>query len=105
MPARTPEERALIARIAKASQKAKYPDQRIVTEAARRARRAKWEATALELHPDADSATIAVVADELMRAEMLRMSLKAAQGRRRAREFTAIADAAEAALRAGGDAA
>ena len=99
MPARTPEERALIARIANATRLAKTPDRAELTANARLGLFAKFERTARENAPAATPDVIARMAQDEMRAHMLRMSLKAAQGRRRAREHTASAEAAEAELR------
>lgn len=99
MPARTPEERALVARIANASRLAKYSDHSVLTERARSARRAQFEAQALAANPSLTGPGLAEAADHLMHAHMLRMSLKAKQSRRRAKQATAAADAAEAELR------
>jgi hypothetical protein len=49
MPARTPEERALVARIASRSRWGKEPDRVAATEAMRRGRRAKYEAQVLAI--------------------------------------------------------
>lgn len=99
MPARSPEERALIARIGAASRLAKTPDTRTLTEKARAARRAQFERQALEACPGLTGDALARKADDLMRAHMLRMTLKAKQARRKAREAVVAADAAERALR------
>lgn len=97
MPAGTPEERALIARIANAERWGRTEDRTAATAPARSGLRAKFER---EADPDGtlSPAERARRADSLMRAHMLRMSLAAKQGRRRAREQTAIAEAAERAL-------
>jgi hypothetical protein len=99
MPARTPEERVLIARIANATRLALTPDHRTLTANARRGLRAKFEREALAACPNATGAELERRVDDLQRAHMLRMSLKAKQSRRKASEHTAAADAAEAELR------
>lgn len=105
MPARTPDERALVAQIAAAERWAKTSDRTAATSAARAGLRAKFER---EVDPDG---TLPAEerdrrADGLLKAHMLRMSLKAKQARRRAREHSAAAEAAETALAAlGGGAA
>jgi hypothetical protein len=103
-PARTPEERVLIARIGSAYQKAKHPDHAALTANARAGLRARFEREARELAPDASPEQIARAADDLQRAHMLRMTLRAKQARRRAREQTALAEATETELAALGGA-
>ena len=103
-PARTPEERVLIARIGSAYQKAKHPDHVALTANARAGLRARFERDARELAPDASPEQIARAADDLQRAHMLRMTLRAKQARRKARENLATAEAAEAELANLGDA-
>lgn len=107
MPARSPEERALIARIANATRLATTIDRRDLTANARGARRAQFEARALEACPGLTGDELARRADDLQRAHMLRMSLKARQARRKIRENSDAAEAAEAELHEmrGGDAA
>lgn len=99
MPARSPEERALIARIAAGERWGRTPDRVAATEKMRATRRAQFEAQALEACPDATGDELARRTDDLQRAHMLRMSLKARQARRRVKENTAAAEAAEADLR------
>jgi hypothetical protein len=96
--ARSPEERALIARIGSAYQKAKHPDHAALTANARAGLRDKFEREARELAPDASPEQIARAADDLHRAHMLKMTLRAKQARRRARENLAAAEAAETEL-------
>jgi hypothetical protein len=98
MPARSPEERALIARIAGAHRWAKEPDRTAATEKMRAARRAQFEQQALDANPNLTGAELARAADLLMRAHMLRMTLKAKQARRKIRENARAAEAAEAEL-------
>lgn len=97
MPARTPEERTLSAQIAAAERWGRTQDRTAATEPARRGLRAKFER---EVDPDgalaaSDPAELERRVDSLMRAHMLRMSLKARSARRRAREAVAAAEAAE----------
>jgi hypothetical protein len=96
--ARTPEERALVARIATAEKWARCPDRSAATAPARAGRRAKWatEITAQlgELPPDELERRV----DDKQRAAMLRMTLAAKQARRKARENLEAARAAEAEL-------
>jgi hypothetical protein len=98
VPARTPEERALVARIANASRLGKTADPADLTVAARKGLHAKFEREALAANPNLTGAELARCVSELHRAHMFRMTLKAAQGRRKAREATAAAEAAEAEL-------
>ena len=98
MPARSAEERALIARIASASRWAGVPDRTAATEKMRAARRAQFERQAQELCPGLTGDELARRADDLMRAHMLRMTLKARQARRKSRELIAEAESAEAEL-------
>ncbi|MFD7157547.1 hypothetical protein ACFV9C_23315 [Kribbella sp. NPDC059898] len=97
MPARTPEERSLVARIAAAERWGRTPDRVAATIPARAGLRAKF---IREVDPDGtlDPAEVERRADQLMRAHMLRMSLKAKAARRKARELTEVAEAAEAEL-------
>jgi hypothetical protein len=103
-PARTPEERALVARIATAEKWARCPDRSAATAPARAGRRAKWaaEITAAlgELPPDELERRI----DDKQRAAMLRMTLASKVARRKARENVVVAEAAEAELANLGDA-
>jgi hypothetical protein len=100
MPARTPEERALVAQIAATARWDAVKDRNEATQPMRDARRAKLadEITAQlgELPPDELERHI----DYRIRQHMLRMTLKSSQSRRRAREHLATARAAEAELAA-----
>jgi hypothetical protein len=107
MPAATPEERVLAARIAAAERWAHTPDRSAATAPARSGLRAKY---AREVDPDGilPEAERERRVDSLMTAHQLRMTLRAAASRRRAREQLAKAEAAEAELAeftGGGDAA
>jgi hypothetical protein len=97
MPAATPEERVLSARIAAAERWARTPDRSAATAPARAGLRAKF---AREIDPDgtlpADELEKRI--DLLVSAHMTRMSLRAARARRRAREQAAEAERAEAEL-------
>lgn len=100
MPARTPEERSLVAQIAAAERWGRTPDRTAATAVARAGLRARF---AREVDPDGtlattDPADLERRVDQLHRAHMLRMSLKAKAARRKARELTETADAAEAEL-------
>lgn len=107
MPARSPEERALIARIAAGERWGRTADRVAATEKMRAGRRAQFERRALEACPGLTGDELARHADDLQRAHMLRMSLKARQSRRKARDHIAEAEAAETELSdmSGGDAA
>lgn len=87
MPARSQDQRAMIARIAAAERWAHVRDRSDATASARAGLRARYER---EVDPDGTlpPGELARRADHLMRAHMLRMSLKAAQGRRRLRDST-----------------
>lgn len=98
MPARSPEDRALIARIANTTRLAKTPDRAVLTQKARAERRAQFERQALGDNPTLTGQALARAADEYQRAHMLRMTLKAKQARRRIKESTEQAAAAEAEL-------
>jgi|SRR5690625_2637604 len=97
MPASTAEDRALAARIAAAERWGRTRDRSAATEPARKGLRAKFER---EADPDGtlSPAERERRVDDLMRAHMMRMSLKAKTSRRKAREATADAEAAEAEL-------
>lgn len=103
MPARSSDERALIARIAAAERWGKTSDRSEATAPARAGLRAKFERQA-----DPEGILPADErgrrADSLMRAHMLRMSLRAKVSRRRAAELTAVADAADCELAEAGGA-
>ncbi|WP_375502165.1 hypothetical protein [uncultured Jatrophihabitans sp.] len=81
MPARSSDERVLIARIASAERWAREPDRSAATSPARAGLQAKFER---EVDPEGALTPdeLSRRADHLMRAHMLRMSLKAAQARR-----------------------
>lgn len=98
MPAHTPNERALVARIASHTSWANTRDRSQRTEAARRAFRDRF----IEQVPAdiTDPAQRAVAAESLRRAHYAQLALKSSQSRRRAREATAAADAADAELHA-----
>jgi hypothetical protein len=93
------EERSLVARIAAAERWGRTADRREATAPARSGLRAKFERDA---DPDNLLSPIerARRADSLMRAHMLRMSLKAKTARRKVANLNAEAEAAEAALSA-----
>lgn len=101
MPARTAEERSLVAQIAAAERWGRVPDRTAATAAARAGLRGRF---AREVDPEKklDPAELERRVDSLMRAHMLRMSLKAKASRRRARELTETAERAEAELIASG---
>lgn len=106
MSARTPEERSLSARIAAAERWGRTADPKAATAPARAGLRARF---VREADPDGtlDPADRERRADHLMRAHMLRMSLRAKAARRRAREQLDAAETAdrelEAARRAAGE--
>ncbi len=104
MPARTPEDRSLVAQIAAAERWGRTTDRTAATAPARAGLRAKF---AREVDPTGalDPAEVERRVEQLMRAHMLRMSLKAKGSRRKAKELTAAAEAAEAAMGGGPDAA
>jgi hypothetical protein len=103
MPATHPDERVLVAKIAAAERWGRTRDRTAATAPARAGLRSKYQR---EVDPDGTLPTEEVTrrVDALMHAHMLRMSLKAAQGRRRAREQTAVAETAEAELAKFGEA-
>lgn len=88
-----PSERSLAARLASETSWANTTDRAARTAPARRALDEKF-LTAAGGDP--------VRAEHLRRAHFHRLALKSAQSRRRAREATAVAEAAEAELTAGG---
>lgn len=88
MPAGSPEDRALTARIAANERWGRTVDRTAATAPARRGMRAKFER---EIDPDGTLATTQPAelerrVDQLQKAHMLRMSLAAKQARRRKRE-------------------
>lgn len=95
MPARDPESRALCARIAAAERWGRTSDRTAATAPARAGLRAKY---AREVDPDGtlDPAECERRVDHLIRAHMLRMTLKAKAARRAARGLIDRADAVEA---------
>jgi hypothetical protein len=97
MPARTAEERSLVAQIAAADRWGRTTDRTAATAPARAGLRAKF---AREVDPQGilPPDDVERLVDSRVRAHMLRMSLAAKQARRRARESTVAADAAERAL-------
>ena len=97
MPARLAEDRVLAARIAAAERWGRTADRAAATEPARDGLRARFEREADPdgtLSPDERARR----ADHLMRAHMLRMSLKAKNARRKTREAAAEMAAAERGL-------
>lgn len=97
MPATSAPERTLIAQIAAAERWGRTVDRTAATAPARAGLRAKF---AREVDPDGtlDPAEVERRVDSLVRAHMLRMSLAAKTARRRAREATDTAEAAEKAI-------
>ncbi len=111
MPARTPESRVLVARIAAHERWAREADRSAATAKARRALLDRFER---EVDPDGtlDPAERAVRAEHARRAFYSRLSLRAAQARSKSRAARQIADdldriavAADADLAGEGDAA
>lgn len=82
MPERANRDHVLIARIAAAERWARTKDRAEATAPARRGLRARFERDVLASEPDVAPAELARRADDLLRAHMLRMSLKSAQNRR-----------------------
>ena len=97
MAATAPEDRSIVAQIAAAERWGRTPDRTAATAPARAGLRAKF---AREADPNSilDAAELERRVDCLMRAHMLRMSLKARSARRKARELTEAAEQAEAEL-------
>lgn len=93
----TAEHRSLRAQIAAAERWGRTKDRTAATAPARAGLRAKY---AREVDPDGrmDPAEVERRVDSLMRAHMLRMTLKAKQARQRAAEATSTAETAETAL-------
>lgn len=87
----TPAERSTIARVRALRQHAKMTPEE-AAEHTRKAREAREQLYLNRAHGDP------VKAAKLRQADMLELSLKSAQARRRAKEQTAIAEAAEAEL-------
>jgi len=102
--AATPAERTRSARIAAHDSWANTPNRSARTAPARAALMAKFEA---QVDPDGTLPPDerARRAEHARKAHFARLALKSAQARRRAREATAVAEAAEAELAAGGGAA
>jgi phage FluMu protein gp41 len=99
MPARTPEDRSLVAQIAAAERWGRTPDRTAATAPARAGLRAKF-ARQVDPHGTLDPAEVERRVDHLVHAHMLRMSLKAKAARRKVKEATATAEQAEAELKA-----
>ena len=97
MAARTPEERSLVAQIGAAERWGREPDRTAATAPARAGLRATF---AREVDPtqSLEPSEVERRVDQLMRAHMLRMSLKAKAARRKVRELTETAEQAEAEL-------
>lgn len=93
MPALNPNDRVLVAQIAAHERWARTPDRTTATAPARAALDKKFLDAA-----GGDP----VRAQHLRKAHFKRLALKSAQARRKARELTQAAEAAEAALVAGG---
>ena len=100
MPARTPEERALVARIAAVSRWDAVKDRVQATQPMRDARRAKMAAEVVADLGELPPAELERHIDYRMRQQMLRLSPRSSQSRRRAHESLADARAAEAELEA-----
>lgn len=103
MPAADPADRSIVARIAAAERWGRTADRSQATARARSGLRAKFENQA---DPDGTLSPIerARRADSLMRAHMLRMSLRAKTARRKVADLNAEAEVAEAELSALGGA-
>jgi hypothetical protein len=97
MPAQDPLDRAIIARIASSERWGRTTDRTAATAPARAGLRAKF---AREVDPDGTlpAAEVERRVEQLVRAHMLRMSLKAKNARRKAADLTATASAADAEL-------
>lgn len=97
MPATDPSTRVLVAKIAAHERWAGTHDRTAATAAARKAFIDRFERT---VDPEGvlDPAERAVRAEHARRAHFQRLALKSAQARRRIKEATAIASAAEAEL-------
>lgn len=97
MPSRSAQDRSLIAQIAAAERWGRTTDRTAATAPARAGLRAKF---AREVDPTGtlDPAELERRVDQLVRAHMLRMTLAAKTSRRKAKELTAAAEAAEDAL-------
>ena len=100
MPARTPEERALVARIAAAARWDAVKDRVQATQPIRDARRAKLATEIVADLGELPPAELERHIDYRMRQQMLRLSPRSSQSRRRAGESLAGAQAAEAELEA-----
>jgi hypothetical protein len=98
MPARTPEERAMVARIAAAGRWDAVKDRTEATQPMRDARRAKLAGEITAQLGELPPAELERHIDYRIRQHMLRMALRSSQSRRRARENLADAQAAEAEL-------
>lgn len=101
MASKRPEDRSIVAQIAAAERWGRTPDRTAATAPARAGLRAKFAREA-DPHGVLPAAELERRIDSLMRAHMLRMSLRAKQARQQAREATERAEQAEAALEAAG---
>jgi hypothetical protein len=101
MPSSSPDERALIARIAAHASWAKTPDRSARTASARNAQMARFEA---QVDPDGvlDPAVRARMADSARKEYFTRLALRSAQARRRGKTSS---DAGSSPRQAGGHAA
>lgn len=99
MPAPSPSERSLIARIAASESWAHTPDRAARTAPARAALMAKFET---DVDPDGklSPAERAMRAEHARKAHFARLALKSAQSRRKSRTFAEAATSAEAELEA-----
>jgi hypothetical protein len=98
MPARTPQERVLVAEIAAAARWDAVKDRTEATQTMRDARRAKLADEIISELGELPADELERHIDYRIRQHMLRMALKSSQSRRRAREHLADAQAAEAEL-------
>jgi hypothetical protein len=89
MPARDPESRSIVAQIAAAERWGRTTDRTAATAPARAGLRAKF---VREVDPEGalEPAELERRVDSLMRAHMLRMSLKAKTSRRKAAQLTVV---------------
>lgn len=81
MPARDARTRVLLAKVAAAERWAHTPDRVAATAPARRGLRAKFERQVLDADPHVDGPELSRRADQLLRAHMLRLSLRSARSR------------------------
>ena len=104
MPASSPQKRTMIGRIAAETSWARTDDRAARTAPARKAMLDRFER---EVDPEGVLAPAerARRAEHARKAYFTRLALKSAQSRRKAREFTSLAEQAESELSAGDDAA